>query len=51
MGELYKKGVVNREEFRDKGILVKAGVPQAMVGRCKPLLTEEKFSCHEEEEE
>jgi len=45
MGELYKKGVVSQEEFRDAGTLVQASVPAELQSRCEPLLTEEPFAC------
>jgi len=51
MGELYRKGVVSREEFCASGILVKASVPQELVGRCMLLVTEQQFSCHSDDDE
>lgn len=51
MGELYKKGFVNKEEFRDQGVLVKASVPPSLVSRCQPLVTDEAFTCHGSDDE
>jgi len=47
MGELYRRGMVNQEEFHSDGVLVQASVPHSLLPRCRPLETEQNFSCHE----